>query len=690
MSTIAWERVSKIIEADALEDLRGHKRLQSPEGQAFLQHLQQWYHTDRTDPLMPWLAREFRKGRLQHIPSESQGNLLDSDQNRGITPGEVRHWGDWYHSPDRRKVPLEQLQLGHMPGEVKAWEKAMADKASAEAHMPHAPEGEVVHRFPDDWTVRKLPSSALPFEGWAMRGKPDSRGFEAPICVGEPYYQRAVDEDKTHIYSLRDPQHMPHTTMELTPNRYDSPPFDFERARQTQLSHPNELKRWPETVFNKLRDYSNNPNWSQLEDQPIGIPGWEHPESAHTMTHGQLFNQLLSIDANTHHRHIPDNGVINQIQGKGNSVPKPEYQARMKDWFSTFPPESRPNWERNQYPVGDIADINPYHPEHEDAAEEEPEGQGEFWDQGGYGPHGDYGLAPPPLRPLNYGSIMDSMPRRVHHGPMADIWDQSDIDALYEHSKARNEIPQLASAVEEYHEKKAMPDLQELEDANYEYLGRYPGEEYEDEPERWDEIAMEQGHPAEAQGSGREAFQHAYDGYNQARDELYQMHAPSQIVDALYQKLTPHHSHQGVNGGPPGYYNFSSETGFAAPQPEQQTYSKTAEVKLAQQLYRRWVFSPGTGSVELADNDGDPIDVRYHTDIARELNEPNLVHGYAYRIGGGWRLLDWDSKPVTDPFVIASVMRQLKASEGDSEPHEGSWTSDRNNDWSRMHQGMPT
>lgn len=125
---------------------------------------------------------------------------------------------------------------------------------------------------------------------------------------------------------------------------------------------------------------------------------------------------------------------------------------------------------------------------------------------------------------------------------------------------------------------------------------------------------------------------------------------------------------------------------------------------LSHPLYKRWVFSPATGKVELADNTGNPLDVRYHGDLASRINEPDLVHGYAYRLGDGWRLTDWDSKPLSDPFVVAQVMRTLQASDGHTEPHTagrpdrhemnlpqsfGSWSPLFEEDWDRIHGGLP-
>lgn len=736
-----WKRVSRQIEADALGDLQAHKKFQSPEGQAFLQRLEHDVPiNEQTEPLIPWFAREFRKGRLINHPGESWNPLarpLPPDfphtqsameqraaglyyaNPQGIYPNElhpsmVRHWADWYHSPNRRKVPLEQLKIHDMPGEVQAWEKQMADKATADQHMPHVGEGDVVHQFPDGWNIRKLPSSALPFEGWAMRGKPDpNTGQETPICVGDGGYHALVDQDRTHIYSLRDPQQMPHVTMELEPgNKRATLPFDFDRAKATQQAHPQANKRWPHAVFDKLRSTMHeNPHWSQHEDQSIDIPGWEHPEYTHTMTNGQLYNQLIGLDRETQAKRLPDNGEIRQIQGKGNSIPKPEYQQRLKQWFQTFPEDRRPNWAQDESLYRDIREMNPAHPEYEPPFDEAIADFGDV-DPSGYTPHGDYGLAPQPPKPIDYPSVIESMPREVRHGPMADTWDQSDIDELYAHARQRKEIPDLQLATQRYSEQFADPALQDLEDANQEFTGEYPGESYEDEPERWDAHADEEGFP-----SGQDAFNHVDQNYNDARQGLTDYHAPTQIVNGLYEKLNQHYHPEGwamTEEGPKssGYYNrvydpampqlqgsdaidryvqgqqWQTLPGQPQPQPQQAVIG--AAIKHANPLYTRWLFDPASGQVTLADNSGDPLDVKYHTDMAREHGGANLVHGYAVRIGNGWRLTDWRSQPISDPYVIASVMRSLNGSEADRGPQEGWEDVSHEASWERVHHGLPS
>lgn len=110
-------------------------------------------------------------------------------------------------------------------------------------------------------------------------------------------------------------------------------------------------------------------------------------------------------------------------------------------------------------------------------------------------------------------------------------------------------------------------------------------------------------------------------------------------------------------------------------------------------LYFRWTFSPQTNSVALSHNGEDhPANIRYHTDLAREIG-PDSVHGYAYRIGRGWRLTDWDHRPLDDPYVSASVLRELRRQEGPYHPHpELDWQEvepQEEPEFNQFHYGLP-
>lgn len=105
-------------------------------------------------------------------------------------------------------------------------------------------------------------------------------------------------------------------------------------------------------------------------------------------------------------------------------------------------------------------------------------------------------------------------------------------------------------------------------------------------------------------------------------------------------------------------------------------------------IYYRWVFSP-KGGVSLSDNDTThPAWTPYHRDIAGTSGEARLIHGYAYRIGDGWRLTTDEHKPVHDNFVVAQVVRALMEREGHQTARHSVWTPTEW-DFERSHYGLP-
>lgn len=73
-----------------------------------------------------------------------------------------------------------------------------------------------------------------------------------------------------------------------------------------------------------------------------------------------------------------------------------------------------------------------------------------------------------------------------------------------------------------------------------------------------------------------------------------------------------------------------------------------------------WVFDPQSDIVHLEHNSNrHPADHKTHKDLAEEVIHPDRVHGYAYRIPGGWRITDWDHRPVEDPHIRRLVHRAL-------------------------------
>ena len=87
---------------------------------------------------------------------------------------------------------------------------------------------------------------------------------------------------------------------------------------------------------------------------------------------------------------------------------------------------------------------------------------------------------------------------------------------------------------------------------------------------------------------------------------------------------------------------------------------------MSKPLYYRFVYDPQTGESELHHNDEEhPANIKYHS----ELSKPDAYHGYAYRIGKGWRVTDWEHNPLDDPYVNASVLKSIRKEEGTYHPH---------------------
>lgn len=264
--------------------------LQTPEGQRWLKYLRQ-QHTEKLDPLMPWLTREWKKGRLQHqqnseFANHHPGHLYHEVESvrggtelRRIHDDELDHWADFMQSdhPLRRGLgDIMQYQFPQFRERVDQWSAEMAAKAHDEA-LANA---RVVHTTPDGYTVQHL---RTPEE---LKAEGDAMGH----CVGEGHgYAEEVAAGRTLIYSLRDPEGKPHATVEIAPTRHHPtgyPPMNVGTS---------EVPR-------------------HVPDPRLGEP-------------------------------MPHNGEVVQIQGKANQTPNPEYQAQLKHWFASFPEEQRPQWQ---------------------------------------------------------------------------------------------------------------------------------------------------------------------------------------------------------------------------------------------------------------------------------------------------------------------------------------------------------
>lgn len=487
-----WTEAS-VREASKIEWLEKQpdKFKDTPQGRTTFQILKGMVERNpKADGVAPWIWREAKKGRLVARNYGDQSYFIYNEQQQPggliLNSSGLSHLADWFHSgnqnPTRRGVDIMQLTADDMESKLGEWDEHLRSKQE-QADQEKLKGGDVVHQYPDGWTLRNLKPGDLDAEGDAMGH-----------CVGGYGYQDMVNRGDRMIYSLRDPQHQPHATMELEPTR------------------------------------TRSPGGQLLDGTWTGAPGEFSP--AH------------------------ENALIHQIQGKGNEVPKPEYQQRLKQFFETMPPEQRPTWAESRSAIDHIGQITG----------EDENGdvyQDEDGDMGGYGEHGDYGLNEGRVLPTQYDSVLDS----IHHRAQdrGNRWgrdayhDVEDTRALYNHALKRQEIPQLAAATDRYREQTEMPSLMELEDMNHEWLD-YPGEAYEEEPERWE---------------SPDHFKDAYEQYQNNRNALEASHTPSQITSDLYANLNKH-----WQLGPPGEEwkgSYGNEPNALA---GQQTFSHVPEQHL--------------------------------------------------------------------------------------------------------------
>jgi hypothetical protein len=85
-------------------------------------------------------------------------------------------------------------------------------------------------------------------------------------------------------------------------------------------------------------------------------------------------------------------------------------------------------------------------------------------------------------------------------------------------------------------------------------------------------------------------------------------------------------------------------------------------------IYFLWVFDPHEDKVILEHNeDRHPADAIDHGILAEKVPHPDRLHGFAYRIKGGWRITTDDHKPVDDAHVKELVRKSLQ-----NEKHERS------------------
>jgi hypothetical protein len=77
-------------------------------------------------------------------------------------------------------------------------------------------------------------------------------------------------------------------------------------------------------------------------------------------------------------------------------------------------------------------------------------------------------------------------------------------------------------------------------------------------------------------------------------------------------------------------------------------------------VYFLWCFDPFNDKVIIEHNDWrDNAQHIDHRDLAEKVPHPERVHGYAYRLKNGWRITDWEHRPVDDSHIFHLVHEGL-------------------------------
>jgi len=281
----------------------------SEEGQLVFKWLEQKVEgNEKLDPLAPWIWRELKKGRIQ------------PRQPGGWSPSHLNHLADWFasNSPTRRGVDIMQLTSDEALEKLKEWDEELRSKS---VDLEKAG-GEVVAEVGDGWTIRQLTN------GEEAKVEGDAMGH----CVGG--YGSYIESGETLIYSLRDEQNLPHTTIEIRPaaNEYNDKVAEQHRQRKKVRDIIAREKRIFDTVREEVskdeleKFIENAAKNHHVDPDELKAAYIEH-------YYGKPMEPVPPLS--------PDGGQVVQIQGKQNREPIPEYQELVGNWLMDleYPPE---------------------------------------------------------------------------------------------------------------------------------------------------------------------------------------------------------------------------------------------------------------------------------------------------------------------------------------------------------------
>lgn len=658
------EHLGSIKEASKLKWLEDRPDMQQERNQFWLNYIKEGgFANEQTDKLLPWLHREFKKGRIlpgktpfnptRHMKFKEDGSqwapeevvhraiqwpeepevgvdytpegqplgkgapwaaVQHSDHSQNITPPVVAEWQAMLEEMSKKRQGVDVMQ--HKVHEL--WPKLEDFRKWKEAQQrQHL--GEVVHKFNDGWTIRQLQNI----------DEMGDEGERMGHCIGAPEHgcPQRHEEGRSVFASLRDPHNFPHATIELEPHSTEEAP--------------------------------SNSGWQ--DDGHQFVP------------------------------RIGPNSRSTQFYGKEDSAPLPEYEKRIDEWLKTHgapsaePGGAGPDEEEEEEEPREAAWATTYPPQSIEAYNS-LHGEGNYWDH------------------------LDEIEEGLDPGESTE-WELGDPDwsRIADNFLEGNPAPRPGEEPPEVGHRQEKMEVNEPTPLTrygpnvytrqnfYQYLMENDSHRGDfDEELEWQVDPMDPYH------------NRLMGEYEQAKEKYKNPHggmgwrpylpADDPNVNPLF---TPN-----PNAGPvqraDGEQFVRNEDGtvvtrpnqygqnvFVRPTvygPEQSPYTYATKRK---PLYYRWIFSPQKGVTLGTNSDDHPALVKYHQALGGDINDTDLTHGYASPIGNGWRVTDLDHQPVEDPFIVNQVVRRLNHEDGPQMPsHEGLWRPIEY-DWDRLHYGLP-
>lgn len=197
----------------------------------------------RYDRYLPWVAREVNALYRSRVPvgRDDEWNWLwvgsSAEHQAAELTQRFRSVVDW--------AEAERVDLGRY-----RWDQALdaASQWSRKRRVGQMPQGDVVYRWEDGWTVQQLATQEqLEAEGDVMQHCLSSYSVEDGNVL-DP------GGDLVLVFSLRDPKGLPHATMEFS-SEYDASPYPYVaqlRGKQNAEPKPEYLARMVEFRTRKL------------------------------------------------------------------------------------------------------------------------------------------------------------------------------------------------------------------------------------------------------------------------------------------------------------------------------------------------------------------------------------------------------------------------------------------------------